>query len=196
VSDNKGDNKMEDMIVVVYENEYEAQENMGTLRNLSTYDWMVDIHDAVAVVRDTNGKLHIQDSYRASPKAGAGWGVLLGTILGGLVLAPLTGGLSTAAAAGVVAAGAVSGAAIGGTTGAAVAVMDKDEHGLSEEFVSEVSESIKKGESAIFALVESHDPRQVAEYFRGTGGTIVRTNLTPSQQERIQQILTASYYGK
>ncbi len=183
---------MEDLIVVTYKNEHSAKENMETLRNLS-YDWIVDIHDAVAVARDGDGKLHIQDSYKPTTLAGAGWGVLLGTVLGGLALAPFTGGLSAATAAGAVAAGAVSGAALGGATGAAVADMDKADYGLSEDFVDEVSETIKRGQSAIFALVESHDPEKVASYFRGTGGKIIRTNLTPHEQERVQQILSGRY---
>src|SRR5437763_514088 len=103
---------MEDLIVVAYENEYGAQENMNRLRDLND-DWVVDIQDAVAVARDADGKLHIQDSYKTTTQAGAGWGVLLGTILGGLALAPFTGGLSTAAAASTVAASAVGGAALG-----------------------------------------------------------------------------------
>lgn len=183
---------MEDLIVVTYKNEYSAVENMDTLRNLS-YDWIVDIHDAVAVARDADGKLHIQDSYKPTTGAGAGWGVLLGTVLGGLALAPFTAGLSTAAAAGAVAAGAVGGASLGGLTGAAVASIEKEESGVSEDFVSEVSDKIKRGQSAIFALVESHDPEQVAKYFRGTGGKILRTNLSPHEQERVQQILSGMY---
>jgi len=180
------------MIVVVYKNEYEAQENLDTLRHLGD-DWVVEIHDAVALAKDANGKLHIQESYKATTGAGAGWGVLLGTVLGGLALAPFTGGLSAAAAAGMVAAGAFAGATLGGTTGAAVATMEKDEHGLSEEFVSEVSDTLQHGESAIFALIESHDPERVAGFFRGTGGKIVRTNLSLYEQERVQQILSGMY---
>jgi len=183
---------MEDLIVVTYNNEHSAMDNMQTLRTLS-YDWIVDIHDAVAVARDAEGKLHIQDSYKPTTGAGVGWGVLLGTVLGGLALAPFTAGLSTAAAAGAVAAGAVGGASIGGLTGAAVASTDKEDTGVSEDFVAEVSNTIKRGESAIFALVESHDPEQVAGYFRGTGGKILRTNLSLYEQERVQQILSGSY---
>jgi uncharacterized membrane protein len=182
---------MEGMIVVAYKNEFAAQVNMQTLRKLNR-DWIVDIHDAVAVARDADGKLHIQDSYKPTSKAGAGWGVLLGTILGGLALAPLTGGLSTAAAAGVVAAGAAGGATFGGIGGADMASWDKLADGLSEEFVSEVSDTIKRGQSAIFALVETRDPDAMAAYFRGTGGKIIRTTLSLYEQERAQQILTGS----
>jgi uncharacterized membrane protein len=183
---------MEDLIVVTYENEYSAVENMAKLRTLD-YDWVVEIHDAVAVSRDADGKLHIQDNYKPTAGEGAGWGVLLGTVLGGMALAPFTGGLSAAAAAGAVGAGALGGATLGGLTGAVIAADDKDTSGVSEEFVSEVTDTIKRGQSALFALVESHDPERVASYFRGTGGKIIRTNLSPAEQARAEQILAGNY---
>lgn len=180
---------MEGMIVVTYKNELAAQANMQTLRKLDR-DWIVDIHDAVAVARDADGKLHVQDSYKPTTTAGAGWGALLGTILGGLTLVPFTGGI-TGAAAGV-AASALGGATIGAFVGGGVAEEQKDHHGISEEFVSEVSKRIKHGQSAIFAMVETLDPEAMAAYFRGTGGNIIRTTLSPYEQERAQQILTGS----
>jgi uncharacterized membrane protein len=183
---------MEDLIVVTYDNQYSAVENMQTLRRLN-YDWVVDIRDAVAVSRDSYGKLHVQDSYKETPGEGAGWGVLLGSMLGGLALAPFTAGASTAVAAGTVAAGAVGGATLGGLTGAAVAYDEKEVFGISEEFVAQVSATIQRGQSALFALVASNDPNRVANYFRGTGGKIFQTRLSPAEAERAQQILAGNY---
>ena len=85
---------MEDLIVVTYNNQYSAVENMQALRGLD-FDWVVDVRDAVAVTRDSYGKLHIQDSYKPTTGEGVGWGVLLGTMLGGHVSA-FTAGMSTA----------------------------------------------------------------------------------------------------
>jgi uncharacterized membrane protein len=180
------------LVVVTYENEYSAVENMAKLRRLDE-EWVVDIHDAVAVARDADGKLHVQDSFKPTAGEGAGWGVLLGTILGGLALAPFTAGLSAAAVAGTVAVGAVGGATFGGLTGAVIAADEKDTYGVSEEFVSEVTDTIKRGHSALFALVESHDPERVASYFTGTGGKIIQTNLSPAEQARAEQILAGKY---
>ena len=50
----------------------------------------------------------------------------------------------------------------------------------------------------MFVLVESPDPdpgpEYMARYFRGPGGTIIHTTLTPQQQERVQQILKGEAY--
>jgi uncharacterized membrane protein len=72
------------------------------------------------------------------------------------------------------------------------ASLDKDDFGLSEDFVSQVSSTIRPGYSAIFALVDADNPQQVANFFRGTGGEIIRTSLTPQQQDRVQQVLAGS----
>jgi len=186
---------MKDLIVVTYDNQHSAQEALNELRRLD-YRWIAVIQDAVAIARDAKGNLHMQDSYQLTSKASAGWGVVWGMMLGSVVLAPLTGGLSTAAAVGLTAAGAAGGAAVGGLTGASVAHTYKEGFGLPEEFVSEVSTQIRPGGSAIFALLASPDPdpgpEYLARYFRGTGGKIIRTTLTPQQQKRVQQILSGT----
>jgi uncharacterized membrane protein len=183
---------MKELIVVAYDNQHSAREVLYQLRWLN-YRWVTEIGDAVAVRRDQEGNLHVQDSYQPTTKAGGGWGALWGMIFGSLVLAPLTAGLSTAAIVGTAVAGAIGGATIGGAAGAALAHNYKEDLGLPEELVSEVSTQIMPGSSAIFALVGSYDadpgPEYMARYFRGTGGTIIRTTLTPQQQERVQQIL-------
>ena len=183
---------MKDLIVVAYGNSFSAQATLDGLRSLEN-DWLVEINDAVAVTRGYDGKLTVQDSYQMTSKQGAGWGVLLGTLLGGLIAAPFTAGASAAVAAGAVAAGVVGGATLGGVVGAADAETTKEDLGLPEDFVDEVSAALTPGDSAIFAVVESYDPKPIAEYFRGTGGKIIRTTLAPWQQDRVQAILSAGY---
>src|SRR6476661_872698 len=138
---------MKDLIVVAYDNPGSAQATLDGLRALND-DWVVEINDAVAVIRDYDGNLNVQDSYQITSGEGAGLGVILGGLLGGLVLAPFTGGLSAAAAAGAVAAGAVGGATLGGITGATGAELNKEDLGLPEDFVDDVSAALKPGDSA------------------------------------------------
>ena len=179
---------MKDLMVVVYDNPDSALDALDKLRGLNSA-WLVGIYDAVAVVRGYDGQLHMQDSYQMTPEEGAGWGVFWGGLLGGLALAPFTGGLSAAVGVATVAAGAVGGATLGGATGAMGAGVHKEDTGLPPYFVDDVSLALKPGASAIFVVAESADPLRVAEFFRGTGGTILRTTLPQGQQERIQAIL-------
>jgi uncharacterized membrane protein len=180
---------MKDLMVVVYDNPDSALDTLDKLRSLNS-EWLVGIHDAVAVVRGYDGQLHMQDSYQMTPEEGGGWGVWWGGLLGGLALAPFTGGLSAAVATATVVAGVVGGATLGGATGAMGAEVHKEDTGLPQYFVDEVSAALQPGASTIFVVAESPDPLRVAEFFRATGGTILRTTLPQWQQERIQAILT------
>jgi uncharacterized membrane protein len=48
---------------------------------------------------------------------------------------------------------------------------------------------VQPGDSAIFALLRTLDPNLVAEQFRGFGGTILRTTLSPAQRAKAEEIL-------
>jgi uncharacterized membrane protein len=101
------------LIVVGFKKDmYRASEVLNQLQSMND-DWVVDLHDAVAVYRDYNGKLRVDQSYQMTTREGAAWGGLMGSLIG-LTLAaiPFTGGAS-AVAAGTLAAGAAAGGALG-----------------------------------------------------------------------------------
>ena len=103
---------MAQLIVVGFKKDmYRASEVLNQLQGMDD-DWVVDLHDAVAVYRDYKGKLRTDQSYQMTTGEGAGLGGLWGSLIG-LTLAaaiPLTGGAS-AVAAGTLAAGAAAGGA-------------------------------------------------------------------------------------
>ena len=144
---------------------------------------------AVAAYRTGNGRLRIDQSVLPTTKQGAGLGAIVGAMLGSLLAAPFTAGLSTAAAAAAVGTGAVTAGTVGGVIGAVEADFDKEAYGISEEFVKQVGGMIQPGDSAVFALVRSADPEAVIEHFRGHGGTILRTRLSPEAAARVQAVL-------
>ncbi len=41
----------------------------------------------------------------------------------------------------------------------------------------------------IFAWIQSSDPEMVAGRFRGLGGTVLRTTLTPEQSVKLEEVL-------
>jgi uncharacterized membrane protein len=57
--------------------------------------------------------------------------------------------------------------------------------------VRQVGGMIQPGDSAVFALLSTSDPKKVAEYFAGTGGTILRTTLKPYDAARLQETIRA-----
>jgi uncharacterized membrane protein len=180
-----------ELIVVGFKKDmYRASQVLNELLELND-DWVVDLHDAVAVYRDYEGKLRVDQSFQMTTGEGAGWGGLWGLLIGATLAIPFTAGASAAVAAGAIAAGAVSGTAIGAGLGAADASSWKDEFGIPDDFVQRVGALIQPGDSAIYAILRVGNPDVVADQFRGYGGTILRTTLTRDQQAKVEKVLTA-----
>jgi uncharacterized membrane protein len=180
---------MAELIVVGFKRDmYRASEVLNELQSMND-DWVVDLHDAVAVYRDYNGKLRVDQSYQTTTGQGAAWGGLMGSLIG-LTLAaiPFTGGAS-AVAASTLAAGAAAGAAVGAGAGAIDAAWWKDEFGIPDDFVKQVGELIQPGDSAVYALLRTANPDIVGEEFRGYGGTILSTTLSRDQQAKVESVL-------
>ena len=49
---------------------------------------------------------------------------------------------------------------------------------------------MQPGDSAVFALLHSVAPEQAAEQFRGYGGKVLWTNLSPESQAKLEHMLT------
>src|SRR5260370_23974951 len=183
---------MSELVVVGFKNDkYRESDVLDQLRQLD-FDWVIDLDDAVAVYRDYDGKLRVQQSYELTTGEGAAWGGLWGSLIGAVLAIPFTGGASAAAAAGAVAAGALSGTAVGATAGAIDASWWKEDFGIDDTFVREVGALVQPGDSAIFALIESGNPGIVAAQFKGYGGEGVRATVPPAPGPKIEKILRNS----
>jgi uncharacterized membrane protein len=177
---------MAELIVVGFKKDmYRASEALNMLQDMNS-SWLVDLHDAVAVYRDYQGKLRVDQSYQMTTGEGAGWGGLFGGLIGALLAAPFTGGASVAA---VLAAGSLSGVALGATFGAIDAESWKADYGISEDFVDRVGTMIQPGDSAVFVLARAINPNLVAAAFQGYGGTILRTTVSDEQRAKVEKTL-------
>jgi uncharacterized membrane protein len=183
---------MAELIVVGFKKDmYRASEVLNNLLDLND-DWVVDLHDAVAVYRDNKGKLRVDQSYQMTTGEGAALGGLWGLVIGATLAIPFTMGASTAVAASAMAAGVLGGTGLGIGVGAVNAASWKDEFGIPDNFVQRVGAMIQPGDSAIYAILRVGDPEVVADKFRGYGGTILRTKLSWDQQAKVEKVLTAS----
>ncbi len=184
---------MAQLIVVGFKKDmYRASEVLNKLAEMDT--WAVDLRDAVAVYRDYDGKLRVDQSYRMTTGEGAGWGAFWGVVIGSLIAIPFTAGASSAALAGTLATGAAAGGVIGATGGAIDASKWKEEFGLPENFVQSAGGMVGRGDSAVLALLRTADPISIAEQFRGYGGTVLQTTLTKEQSTKVQSILDGREY--
>ena len=178
---------MSDLIVVGFKNDmFKANEVLNQLRQMDE-DWTVNLYDAVAVHRNHNGKLRVDQSYDPTTAEGPAWGALWGSLLGAILAIPFAV-VGAAAAGAAVAAGLIGGGAIGATAGAIDGKWWKEEVGISDDFVRDVGETIQPGDSAIFALI-SANPKQAIKQFSGYGGKVLNTTLSDKQAEKIEKVL-------
>lgn len=179
---------MHDLIVVGFRGKERASEVLTQLLQLA-YDGTLDLFDGVAAHRTDDGRLLIDDSIQPLTREGAGWGAVFGAWLGALITGPFTGGLSVGAAAATTGLAALGVGAIGGAIGAHNAAASKESHGISDEFVREVGGMIQPGDSAVFTVLETKNRERVIEKFRGYGGRVLRTSLSPDVVKRLQDSL-------
>jgi len=180
---------MSELIVVGFKKDmYRASQVLNILKDMNS-SWVVDLNDAVAVYRDYNGKLRVDQSYQMTTDQGAAWGSLLGGLLGAILAVPFTAGASAVAAT-ALAAGALGGGVLGAGIGALDASSWKEDFGISEDFVQNVSTMVQPGDSAIFALLRTIDRKAVAKQFQGYGGTILSTTLSHDKQAKVEETLS------
>lgn len=179
---------MRNLIVVGFRGRHRAAEVLAELQDMS-HDWVLDVDDAVAAYRTDDGRLRMDKSVEMTPKQEGLAGGLLGALLAGLLAAPFTAGASAAAATAAISASALAGGALGGAAGAADAQEWKEGYGITDEFVKQVGGMIQPGDSAVFAVITADDQRDIAERFRGSGGTILKTDLPPATAARVAETI-------
>jgi uncharacterized membrane protein len=178
----------QNLIVVGFQGRHRASEVLGQLQQLDDV-WTLDLADAVAAYRTDDGRLRVDQSVNPTTKEGAAWGGVFGALLGGLLAAPFTAGVSTAAAVAAVGTGAVGMGTVGALAGGEEAADFKEKYGVSDDFVQQVGGLIEPGNSAVFAVIRTTDPQAVAEHFRGYGGTILSTTLSPIKAAGVQETI-------
>ena len=166
---------MSELVVVAFKNEHEADQVLNKLRELEK-EYLVDLEDAVVVVRDAKGKVRIKQALpmvRLGAVGGAAWGGLFGLLVGLLFLNPLLGWAT----------GLAMGAGAGALSGALT------DYGINDEFVKNIGKSLEPGSSALFTLVRRVNVDKVLPELKGFGGKILRTSLTNEQEQRLRAAL-------
>ena len=161
---------MATLVVIDYESEVKAEEVRLTLLKMQK-QYLIDLADAVVVVRDANGKVKLRQLYNltaAGAMSGGFWGALMGLIF----LNPLFGFAIGAAA------GAVSGAL--------------RDVGIDDNFMKSLGETLKPGTAALCVLVRQMTPDKVVEELQKFGGTLIKTNLSHEKEEKLREALAAA----
>lgn len=163
---------MKTLIAVIYKHQENAAGQMlNRLQDLQK-EYLIDLHDAVIVRRNADGKLFLQQSVNlvsAGAWSGVFWGVLIGMLFAGPV-----------------------GVAAGGAIGAGVGALSAAGHdyGIDDDFIRSLSDEVEPCCSALFVLARSLTVDKIIHELQGTGGRVLRTSLPTDVEQRLQEALS------
>jgi uncharacterized membrane protein len=160
---------MSQLIVFAYDTGDKAATVLQSVAELRKQH-LIDVEDAAVVVKDANGKVKVRQTLESMVKrgnvaAGGFWGLLIGMIFGGPVFLALLGmGLS-----------ALFGRRL--------------DVGIDNQFIKNVGNDMKPGDSALFLLSASITVDKVADALRAYGGTLYHTSLSKEAEEALARAL-------
>jgi uncharacterized membrane protein len=145
------------MLVVVFENESQADEGVKALRQLDL-DGSITVHAHAVVVKNPDGTVIARERDDEGP-----YGLLVGTVLGALI--------------GVL--GGSAGVGIGGTVGlVAGSATDLYNAMVGEDFIDDVSKILSPNRAAVVAEIEEDATGPVDTRMEAIGGTVLRRALS------------------
>jgi uncharacterized membrane protein len=157
---------MSELVVLTFDDTHQAGEAFEALKKIE-HSGRLTIDDSAVIVKDEDGKIHLQNQLDKGVKWGAVGGGALGLMLAS-VFFPLAG----------IAIGAALGALIGKS-------MDL---GVDQKFVKDVTEALEPGTSALFVLGRG-DPTAVRSTLSQFEGKVYQSTLDGEKLDQLKKAL-------
>ena len=161
---------MTDLVVLAFDAEDTAEQVRNKLVDLNK-QYLLNLREAVEVVRHSDGKVKIKDEPRLTgigALGGAFWGFLIGLIF----LMPEVGFVL----------GAAGGAIVGHFTN----------YGIDKSYMKQVEESIQPGQSAIFIVANDLHLDRIEPELKAYHPRVIRTSLSAEQEEKLREAFGAA----
>ena len=162
---------MSELIAIAYPDKATVERARENLRN-GAREGLIQVEDAVVMLRDEDGKLEVRQGGTGVAGAAASGG-LAGGLIGYLLMAPLFG----------IAAGALAGGAIWKSM--------FGDAGVAEDFVKELGEHLEPGRAALIFLATEVDPEKVLPEIKEQG-RLIRTSLSAEVEGQLAAALQAA----
>ncbi len=157
------------LVVVAYDDKFKAEDVRLQLLKMQK-DYLLSVEDAVVATKGEDGKVQLRQLYNltaAGAVSGGFWGLLIGI----LFLNPIL----------VFAAGAGAGSIAGALT----------DVGINDNFMKKLAEKLTPNSSMLFLLLDNIVFDKVLDEVKGTGGTIIQTSLSHTDEERLRNAMAA-----
>jgi uncharacterized membrane protein len=155
---------MTDMVVLAFDTPdgaHQAREKLIELNN----EFLLKLDQAVEVIRKDDGQVKIKEE-RSLTGFGAIGGAFWGLLIGLIFLVPVVG----------FAVGAASGAIVGHFT----------KYGITKEYMNQINEAIKPGQSALFILADNVKLDRVVPMLSSFHPRVLRTSLSLEQEKALR----------
>jgi uncharacterized membrane protein len=165
---------MSELMVLGFENEA-AADAFGLKLAEMQKDMIVQLQDAAEVVRDPDGKPHVKHDNHlvgAGAMGGAFWGMLFGL----LFFVPFLG------------------LAIGAGMGALFGKLGKT--GIDQQVLQQMGDAVPPGKAGWFLLISQLTEDKFLAAVKGTGASLVRSNLTDEQEQQLKHAFGARKHEK
>jgi uncharacterized membrane protein len=165
---------MSELMVLGFDNEA-AADAFGLKLAEMQKDMIVQLQDAAEVVRDPDGKPHVKHDNHlvgAGAMGGAFWGMLFGL----LFFVPFLG------------------LAIGAGMGALFGKLGKT--GIDSQVLQQMGDAVPPGKAGWFLLISQLTEDKFLAAVKGTGASLVRSNLTDEQEQQLKHAFGARKHEK
>ena len=159
---------MSDLVAIAYKDPHKAEEVRQKLHKLQI-EHLVDLEDAVVAVKGKDSKIRLHQPVEHLPLLGAFTGSFWGLVVGLLFIHPLIG------------------AAVGAAAGAATCALT--DIGIDDKFMKNLTDELEPNSSVLFVLVRKASTEDFLKEFEGTGGTILQTTLSHSDEEKLKEAI-------
>jgi uncharacterized membrane protein len=156
---------LSELVVLAFDNTQGALQARDRLLDIQKRR-MLQLADVAVVVRQEDGKLKVEQ-LTSLVGSGAFGGAFWGLLIGLLFAAPWMG----------LAIGAAAGASIGGLT----------DHGVDDNFIKEVAETIQPGHSALFLLVHTGDLATWLDSLKEFSPKVLQTSLSREDEAKLRE---------
>ena len=173
---------MSELVCIAFKDSGTADQVLNELRAMEK-EYVLDLEDAVVVVRDQDGKVHLKqcvDVFGGATPHGVALGMLWGGLVGLLFMNPLAGLLGSLA----------GGAGGGAMTVAASESGLLNDYGIPDNFIRALGSTILPGTSAIFLLIRNFEEDKLLARISKYEGTILKSSLTKEHEEKLRAALT------
>jgi uncharacterized membrane protein len=161
---------MSTLIAVAFKDRHKAEEVRLDLLKKQRED-LVDLEEAVVLVRDQKNEVHLHHSTHFTVPAAVGAG-FLGSLIGLMILNPV-----------IALIGGITGTGVGAAMGAL------KEIGIEEDFMKDLAGDLKPGSSALFVVARKVSPDTIAEALKDTEGRILQTSLSHEDDKKLKAAL-------